>query len=136
MMFAHLCGCSPALEQPTTSSMPKLQPLQAVLQGIDAKKEVIWHGAYSGKCPKPLQVWSPRDLSALVRPRPTNLASNLVKTGTKRMSTGETKGTYTGTKALKASQTYCKPFAKEVASLAKAWVTEAVTVSESADLSQ
>ena len=39
MMFAHFCGCSPVLEQPTTSCMPKAEPLQAVLHGIGSKKK-------------------------------------------------------------------------------------------------
>lgn len=107
MAFAYLCGCSPCLEQPTTSSLPKLQPLRGVLESTASKKAVIWHGAYSGKAPKPLQVWSPRDLRVPVKPKPIGLVSDLWEPGTKRTSTGEIKQTYSGTKALKASQTYC-----------------------------
>ena len=40
------------------------------------------------------------------------------------MSDDCTKDTYTGTKALKSSQTYCMAFGKAVASLARTWVTE------------
>jgi len=123
MLFAQLCGCSPCLEQPTTSSMPKLQPLRAVLEAIGSGKAIIWHGAYSGKAPKPLQVWSTRDLKALVKLKPHNLVSDLVEKGTKRTSTGCIKKTYTGTKALKASQTYCLRFGKQVAALAKSWLS-------------
>ena len=47
------------------------------------------------------------------------------------MSDDCTKDTYTGTKALKSSQTYCMAFGKAVASLARTWVTEgAMTESE------
>ena len=40
------------------------------------------------------------------------------------MSDNSTKATYTGTKALKQSQTYCMAFGKAVALLAKIWVNE------------
>ena len=122
MTIAHFCGCSPALEQPTGSSMPKAEPLKSVLCGIGAKKTIIWHGAYSGKSPKPLQIWSPRDICVLAKPRPKHLVADLVTTGTKRMSDGSELKTYTGAKNLKASQTYCAAFGMAVASLAKTWV--------------
>ena len=122
MTIAHFCGCSPLLEQPTGSSMPKAEPLKSVLCGIGAKKTVIWHGAYSGQTPKPLQIWSPRDLYALVKPRPNNLVANLVINGTKRMNDGSEVKTYTGAKNMKASQTYCAAFGEAVASLARTWV--------------
>ena len=125
MMFSYFCGCSPVLEQPTGSCMPKTEPLHTVLPGIGAKKWVIWHGAWGGTSPKPLQLWSARDLKALVRPRPKKMVSDsLVRKGQKRMSDNSTKATYTGTKALKQSQTYCMAFGKAVALLAKIWVTQ------------
>ena len=103
--------------------MPKLQPLHGVLQCIEAKKHTIWHGAYDHINPKPLQIWSPNDLSALVRPRPTLLVSKLIKYGTKRLASGESKKTYSGEKTkLKRSQTYCKAFGEQVAKLVKAWL--------------
>ena len=102
-----------------------LVKLHTVLSGIGAKKWVIWHGAWGGTSPKPLQLWSARDLKALVRPRPKKMVSDsLVRKGQKRMSDNSTKATYTGTKALKQSQTYCMAFGKAVALLAKIWVTQ------------
>ena len=125
MTFAFFCGCSPVLEQPTSSSMPKAEPTKSVLVGIAASKNVIWHGAYSHTTPKPLQVWSPRDLSALVLPRPRDLVSDLVKKGTKHTADGQVKSTYTGTRnKLKASQSYCRAFGSAVATLARTWVNE------------
>ena len=110
MMLAHFCGCTPVLEQPTSSVLPRLEPLNAVLNCIGAKKTIVWHGAYTGgTSPKPLQLWGPTDLSALTRPRPKHLHSDLVRRGQTR-----TKKTFTGTKALKGSQTYCMAFAKAV----------------------
>ena len=47
------------------------------------------------------------------------------------MSDDCTKDTYTGTKALKSSQTYCMAFGKAVASLARTWVTEVHAMTES-----
>ena len=102
--------------------MPKAEPLKSTLSGIGARRVVIWHGAYSGKTPKPLQLWSPRDLSALVRPRPKNLVDPLVKEGTKRMKDGSHARTYSGTRELKASQAYCAAFGKAVASLIGTWL--------------
>jgi hypothetical protein len=105
--------------------MPKVEPLKSVLACVEASKEVIWHGAYSGTTPKPLQLWSPRDLSSLVRPRPRNLESDLVKKGTKRTADGELKNTYSGTKdKLRASQTYCQQFGRAMGRLAHTWVRE------------
>ena len=125
MTFAYLCGCSPALEQPVTSCMPHAEPMKSVLGGIAASKYVIWHGAYSRTSPKPLQVWSPRDLSTLVRPRPVDLTSDLVKIGKKRTIDGQLKSTYTGSRdKLKASQAYCKAFGMAVATLARTFVDE------------
>ena len=125
MTFAFFCGCSPVLEQPTSSSMPKAEPTKSVLAGMGASKHIIWHGAYSGTTPKPLQVWSPRDMSSLVRPRPRLLKSDLVNKGTKRTADGVLKTTYSGTKdKLKASQTYCKQFGRAMGTLAQTWVSE------------
>ena len=89
MLFAHLCGCSPVLEQPTSSVLPKLEPLKNVLEFIGSKKVVVWHGAYGGESHKPLQLWSPRDLSSLVKPKPKNLVSDLVEYGFKVCSNGD-----------------------------------------------
>ena len=123
MLFAHLCGCSPVLEQPTSSVLPKLEPLKNVLEFIGSKKVVVWHGAYGGESHKPLQLWSPRDLSSLVKPKPKNLVSDLVEYGFKVCSNGDKKKSYSGTQALKSSQTYCKSFGKAVALLAKSWLS-------------
>ena len=102
--------------------MPKLQPLRGVLECIGAHKRIIWHGAYGGPSPKPLQIWSCCNLSALVRPRPKHLVSRLIKYGTKRTSTGQPKTTHSGVKKnLKGSQTYCMAFGRAVAKLVKAW---------------
>ena len=99
--------------------------MKSVLGGIAASKYVIWHGSYSGTSPKPLQVWSSRDLSTLVRPRPVGLKSDLVKRGKKRTSDGQMKSTFTGIHTkLKSSQAYCKPFGKAVATLARTFVDE------------
>jgi len=123
MTFAFLCGCSPVLEQPTSSCMPQAEPTKSVLACIGASKTVIWHGAYSGTTPKPLQLWSTRDLRSLRRPRPHHLKSDLVAKGTKRTSTGVVKSTYSGTNKLKGSQTYCKAFGRAVGQLARTWVS-------------
>lgn len=105
--------------------MPKADPTKSVLAGMGASKHIIWHGAYGGTTPKPLQVWSPQDLRPLVRRRPLNLASDLVLKGTKRTSDGVEKHTYTGTKGkLKASQTYCNQFGRAVGTLARTWVND------------
>ena len=105
MMLAHFCGNTPILEQPTTSVLPRLEPLHPVLNGIGAKKTIVWHGSYTGgTSPKPLQLWGPPVLSALVRPRPKHLKSDsLVRRGQSRTSS---KKYFTGTKALKGSETY------------------------------
>jgi hypothetical protein len=125
MTFAYLCGCSPVLEQPVTSCMPKAEPMQSVLGGIAASKHVIWHGAYSRTTPKPLQVWSSRNLSSLVQPRPVDLKSDLVNRCKKRTIDGQLRSTYTGTRnKLKASQTYCNAFGRAVATLARTFVHE------------
>ena len=122
MTLSYFCGCSPVLEQPISSTMPRLEPLKSVLAGIAAHKTVVWHGAYSGTSPKCLQLWSPRDLGDLVRPRPQLLSSNLVVTK-KRMVDGRMKSSYTGMKdKLKDSQTYCKAFGSAVATLVDDWV--------------
>ena len=122
MTLSYFCGCSPVLEQPISSTMPRLEPLKSVLTGIVAHKTVVWHGAYSGTSPKCLQLWSPRDLSDLVRPRPQLLSGNLVVTK-KRMVDGRIKSSYTGVKdKLKASQTYCKAFGSAVAAMVADWV--------------
>ena len=129
--FAYLCGCNPVLEQPTTSVLPKLEPLQSVLKSIGSTRVVIWHGAYSLESPKPLQLWSHRDLRTLQKPKPQNLVSDLVHYECKILSNGGTKTSYSGQRnALKASQTYCKPFGKAVASLVKSWLAERQSVSE------
>ena len=100
-----------------------MEPLQSVLKFARCKRHHIWHGAYGGTSPKGLQLWSFRDLSALARPKPTHFVSNLCKLGVK-MVDGKEKKTYSGTKALKASQSYCKPFGKAVALLAKSWLSD------------
>ena len=125
MTFSYFCGCSPVLEQPVSSCMPKAEPMQSVLEGIAASSHIIWHGAYSRTTPKPLQVWSFQDLSTLQRPRPRHLVSDLSKKGTKRNTDGSLVTTYTGNKdKLKASQSYCRAFGKAVATLARTWVVE------------
>lgn len=65
MAFGHWSGVNPVLEQPISSAMPRAEPLSSVLRSINASKHVVWHGAFSGESPKPLQLWSCQDLSAL-----------------------------------------------------------------------
>ena len=98
MAIGFWSGCNPALEQPTTSDMPKCEPLKSVLAHTGASKHVCWHGSFGGESPKPLQLWSHRDLSQLVRGRPPAGASRLCTV----------QGTsYSGDHAaLKTSQTY------------------------------
>ena len=36
MILAHFVGANPVLEQPVSSCMPKLEPLQSTLRGIGA----------------------------------------------------------------------------------------------------
>ena len=40
--FSYFCGCSPAFEQPTSSCMPKAEPMKSVLGGIAASRRIIW----------------------------------------------------------------------------------------------
>jgi len=70
MAVGYWSGCNPVLEQPAGSDMPKCEPLRSVLTFVHASKHVCWHGAFGGETPKPLQLWSPRDLSQLQRSRP------------------------------------------------------------------
>ena len=119
MLFAFFCDSSPVLEQPTTSVMPKLDVMHCVLTTIGSRKTLVWHGAYSGTSPKPLQLWSHHDLSMVARNKPRGL------TGTLHTSVIKPSGkvVYSGNKkALKASQAYCLAFGKAVASVAKTWV--------------
>ena len=133
MAFSFLCGCNPVLEQPLGSVMPKEEPLKFVLQAIGASKWVIYHGAYSAESRKPLQFWSPADLSSLVRPCPSHLHSDLTIRGVKRNrdgsiqydAKGRPKKSWTGNRSkLKASQTYCEAFARQVAALVLEWLKD------------
>ena len=109
---SRLCGNVPVLEQPTTSVMPKCQPLSSALLFFDSKKIVTWHGAFGGESAKALQLWSPSDaIRSLRRKRPpkTNQMARLV---TKK------DGKYTGVKAIMSrSQTYSPAFGKAVAEM-------------------
>ena len=104
MLFAFLCDSSPALEQPASSVMPKMEPMKSVLTSIGAKKAIVWHGAYSGTSPKPLQLWSHQDLRDVARKKPRGIRDTLVSCEVKHSG----KIAYSGRKKeLKASQTYC-----------------------------
>lgn len=123
MSFAHCCGTNPVLEQPSNSCLPKLEPLQSALSLMGASKTTIWHGAYGGTSPKPLQLWSAKDMSSLKRPKPQHLSSHLVKKQSTKQADGKMKNTYTGkTKALLQSQVYSSSFGNAVASVAKTWL--------------
>ena len=99
MAVGHWSGCHPVLEQPSGSDMPKCEPLKSVLACVGAIKHVCWLGSFGGESPKPLQIWSSKDLSQLQRGRPK--ASHLHKLCT---SKGKS---YTGRhSALKLSQAY------------------------------
>ena len=134
MAFAFVCGCSPVLEQPSGSFMPKAQPLKSVLQAIYASKTLVYHGAYSHTTQKPLQLWSPADLQSLWRPRPPKMLSDLVtvrvktnRDGSVRLDArGRPMRSWTGNKPkMRASQTYCPNFGKAVAKLAKYFLVSA-----------
>lgn len=108
------------------SVMPLEEPLKSVLAGIGAAKFSVFHGAYSGKSWKPLQLWSTADLHLLWRPRPPPMSSDLVTTAVKVNSDGSVqfddmgrpKLSWTGNKPkMQASQTYCGPFGRAVAKL-------------------
>ena len=108
------------LEQPTTSVMPRCEPLRSTLAYIKATKLIVWHGAYDGESPKPLQCWSAKDLDCLWRPRPKmSRKLQLVR------QTGVGDKGYTGChKALRKSQTYSPAFGKAVASVVKGWLKD------------
>jgi hypothetical protein len=95
--------CTPVLEQPSGSAMPKCEPLCSVLRCIGSRKYNSWLGTFGGASPKPLQLWCHRDLSALQRGRPLAGSLNqLVSEVTTRKGR-----TYNGKKkALKSSQAY------------------------------
>ena len=103
------------LEQPITSAMLRAEPLSSVLRSINGSKHVVWHGAFSGESPKPLQIWSCQDLSAMQRGSPfARRFKKLVQTKGK---------SYTGIrKALKGSQTYTRGFGRAVAGVVKQWL--------------
>jgi len=120
--LSHFCGASPVLEQPTTSCMPKLEPMVSTLASIGATKNVIWHGAYGGESPKPLQIWTARDISSLKRPKPLRPGSSLVR-NKETVVDGIKIKTFTGrVKALKRSQAYSLEFGATVAKLAQTWL--------------
>ena len=122
--LGHFCGTSPVLEQPTTSCMPKLEPMRSTLASIGATKNVIWHGAYGGESSKPLQIWTARDISSLKRPKPLRSRSSLVHSK-ETVVGGVTRRTFTGrAKALKRSQAYSHEFGAAVAKLAQTWLVK------------
>ena len=114
MAIGHWSGAHPVLEQPISSVMPKCEPLCSVLKMMNAKKHIVWHGAFNGESPKPLQLWSPQDLSALQLGRPKVRLSKLCTTKGRR---------YSGKKrALQRSQAYSHDFGKAVAEVFKTWL--------------
>ena len=115
MAIGHWSGVNPVLEAPTTSAMPRAEPLCSVLQFINASKHVVWLGAFSGESPKPLQIWSRQDLSALQHGRPSSHRfSKLCNTKGKSYSGNR--------KALHRSQAYTREFGKAVAGVVKHWL--------------
>lgn len=115
LMFAvgHWSGVHPVLEQPVSSVMPKCEPLCSVLAMMNARKHIVWHGAFNGESPKPLQLWSSQDLSALQRGRPKVRLAQLCVVKGKRYSGNS--------KALRRSQAYSREFGKAVAEIFKSW---------------
>ena len=115
MAIGHWRGANPVLEQPITYVMPRAEPLRSVLRSINASKHVVWHGAFSGESPKPLQIWSSKDLSALQRGRPLfRRFKQLCQSNGK---------SYSGhRKAFKRSQTYTHEFGRAVVGVVKPWV--------------
>lgn len=114
MAVAYWSGAHPVLEQPITSVMPKCEPLCSVLASMNAKKYVVWHGAFGGESPKPLQLWSSQSLSVLQRGRPkAQLAKLCIAKG--RRYTGQKK-------ALQRSQAYSNEFGRAVAGIIKSWL--------------
>lgn len=114
MAVAFWSGANPVLEQPMSSVMPKCEPLASVLASINANKHTVWHGAYGGESPKPLQLWSPKDLSVLQRGRPGDRLLTLCVHRGKR---------YSGNKeALQRSQAYSHEFGKAVSAVFKSWL--------------
>ena len=117
MAVVFWSGANPVLEQPISSVMPKCEPLASVLASISAKKHTVWHGAYGGESPKPLQLWSPKDLSMLQRGRPKIRLSTLCSHRGKRYSGRK--------KALQKSQAYSLEFGQAVAGVFKTWLKKA-----------
>ena len=114
MAIAYWSGANPVLEQPTSSVMPKREPLCSVLASMKAKKHTVWHGAFNGESPKPLQLWSAQNLTTLQRGRPKMSLTKLCVTKGNR---------YSGKKdALRASQTYSHEFGRAVAKVFKTWL--------------
>lgn len=117
MAVVFWSGANPVLEQPMSSVMPKCEPLCSVLASISANKHTVWHGAYGGESPKPLQLWSPKDLSALQRGRPMDRLLTLCVSRGKRYSGKK--------KALQRSQAYSHEFGRAVAAVFKSWLKNA-----------
>ena len=73
MPITALCRIAPILEQPTSSIMPKCNPLQSTLSFMKATRVVTWHGSFGARSPKPLQLWSSSDMiKSRRRARPPN----------------------------------------------------------------
>ena len=108
MVVAFWCRIAPILEQPTSSVMPKCNPLQSTLSFMKATRVVTWHGSFGARSPKPLQLWSSSDMiKSMRRARPPNAGQwhslVIIKAGKIQ-----------GAKNLKASEAYTPTFGKAV----------------------
>jgi hypothetical protein len=107
---------SPVLEQPLTSVMVKCCPLSTVLACTGAIKTVVWHGAFGGKTPKPLQLWhvhpSYRRMSERGRPSFKGSAKLVRRHGCDGKK-------FTGGKHVTKSQAYSKEFGTAVAKITR-----------------
>ena len=111
--IAKLVGVDWVVEQPTSSVLPVMQPLEDVMAFSGGFKATTWLGAFGAESPKPVQLWcSSKRYQALARPRPRVVAR--VKLVDKLAA-----GRFRGRKgALKCSQTYPSAFGAAVAALA------------------
>lgn len=111
--IAALVGVDWVVEQPTSSVLPVMQPLEDVIAFSGGFKVTTWLGAFGAESPKPVQLWcSSQRFKALARPRPRGVARvELVD----KLAAGRFRGRKG---ALKCSQTYPSAFGAAVAALA------------------
>jgi len=111
IMFISWCiGGRPVLEQPASSVLPRMSPMNEVLAFVGARRTVTWLGQFGGPTPKPTQLWHCDPVHGkLRRRRPSRALDTLVIRWGKhfRGKTGP----------MKKSQEYPRMFCQAVALL-------------------